>query len=341
MIHRRGRAARVRGCSRTARSMRSSWPTRARSAPASSTRPTPGGRLPVGHERHTLEGRNDDRLRAHRLGAAADHRRSAPCAGAESGPARKMAAELADRFTVATYDRRGRGESGDTAPYSVKREVEDIEALIGEIGGRALRVRHLLRRGSRDGGGARRSGDRRARRVYEAPFIVDDSRDRGSVDLRDGPERPARRRTVEATAVKRFVRLGWNARRPRGGDAAACRPGGSSRGSAHTLPYDAAMHGRHPGPASRSTPSAGAPSACPRSCSSVARAPSGWQNGMQSLRRASAERATPGARGADAHGQGEGARADSLETGPRRSGVNATGAETGPSWIRSARSNRR
>ena len=48
-----------------------------------------------------------------------------------------MAAELADRFTVATYDRRGRGESGDTAPYSVKREVEDIEALIGEIGGRA------------------------------------------------------------------------------------------------------------------------------------------------------------------------------------------------------------
>ena len=41
----------------------------------------------------------------------------------ESGPARKMAAELSDRFTVFTYDRRGRGESGDTQPYAVAREV--------------------------------------------------------------------------------------------------------------------------------------------------------------------------------------------------------------------------
>lgn len=35
------------------------------------------------------------------------------------------------------YDRRGRGESGDTAPYAIEREIEDIEALIAEAGGSA------------------------------------------------------------------------------------------------------------------------------------------------------------------------------------------------------------
>jgi pimeloyl-ACP methyl ester carboxylesterase len=48
--------------------------------------------------------------------------------------------ELADRlsknFTVIYYDRRGRGESTDTKPYSVEKEIEDIEALIDEAGGK-------------------------------------------------------------------------------------------------------------------------------------------------------------------------------------------------------------
>jgi pimeloyl-ACP methyl ester carboxylesterase len=44
---------------------------------------------------------------------------------------------LADEFTVYTYDRRGRGDSTDTAPYSPHREVEDLEALIEEAGGAA------------------------------------------------------------------------------------------------------------------------------------------------------------------------------------------------------------
>ena len=43
-----------------------------------------------------------------------------------SGPAGPLAAELKDRFTVYTYDRRGRGESGDTKPYAIRREVEDL-----------------------------------------------------------------------------------------------------------------------------------------------------------------------------------------------------------------------
>jgi pimeloyl-ACP methyl ester carboxylesterase len=48
-----------------------------------------------------------------------------------------LATELAGRFTVYTYDRRGRGDSGDTAPYAVVREVADLDALIRVAGGSA------------------------------------------------------------------------------------------------------------------------------------------------------------------------------------------------------------
>ncbi|HEX5850752.1 MAG TPA: alpha/beta hydrolase [Rubrobacter sp.] len=47
---------------------------------------------------------------------------------------RPLATELAGDFTVINYDRRGRGDSGDTQPYAVEREVEDIGALIAEAG---------------------------------------------------------------------------------------------------------------------------------------------------------------------------------------------------------------
>ncbi|GAB3462027.1 alpha/beta fold hydrolase [Actinophytocola sediminis] len=52
-----------------------------------------------------------------------------------SGPARPLAKELADTFTVYTYDRRGRGESGPGAEISSRREVEDLDALAKETGG--------------------------------------------------------------------------------------------------------------------------------------------------------------------------------------------------------------
>ena len=48
-----------------------------------------------------------------------------------------LAEILSQHFTVYNYDRRGRGESGDTQPYSVAREVEDIDAVIGAAGGPA------------------------------------------------------------------------------------------------------------------------------------------------------------------------------------------------------------
>jgi pimeloyl-ACP methyl ester carboxylesterase len=53
----------------------------------------------------------------------------------EMGPATPLADQLKDQFTVYTYDRRGRGESGDTKPYATQREVEDLAAVIEAAGG--------------------------------------------------------------------------------------------------------------------------------------------------------------------------------------------------------------
>jgi pimeloyl-ACP methyl ester carboxylesterase len=46
-----------------------------------------------------------------------------------------LAAALAPRFTVFSYDRRGRGDSQDTPPWAIDREVEDLKALIDVAGG--------------------------------------------------------------------------------------------------------------------------------------------------------------------------------------------------------------
>jgi len=53
------------------------------------------------------------------------------------GPMNELAKLLSSDFTVTIYDRRGRGDSGDNKPYAVEREIEDIEALIDEAGGKA------------------------------------------------------------------------------------------------------------------------------------------------------------------------------------------------------------
>jgi pimeloyl-ACP methyl ester carboxylesterase len=55
----------------------------------------------------------------------------------ERPTAAPLAEHLADRFTAFTYDRRGRGDSGDTPPYAVEREIEDLAALIEVAGGSA------------------------------------------------------------------------------------------------------------------------------------------------------------------------------------------------------------
>jgi pimeloyl-ACP methyl ester carboxylesterase len=61
------------------------------------------------------------------------------CGGSTDRTANAPLAELlAEHFTVLNYDRRGRGDSGDTLPYAVEREVEDMEAVIAEAGGSAF-----------------------------------------------------------------------------------------------------------------------------------------------------------------------------------------------------------
>jgi pimeloyl-ACP methyl ester carboxylesterase len=82
---------------------------------------------------------------------------------------------LSHGFAVITFDRRGRGDSGDTATYAVEREVEDLGALIAKAGGAASVFGHSS--------GAVLALESAVRglpitrlAVYEPPFIVDDTR---------------------------------------------------------------------------------------------------------------------------------------------------------------------
>lgn len=82
---------------------------------------------------------------------------------------------LSDRFTVVRYDRRGRGDSGDTQPYAPERELEDLEAVIAAVRGPVLLFGHS------SGAAialhtARRGAAVRALALYEPPFIVDGAR---------------------------------------------------------------------------------------------------------------------------------------------------------------------
>jgi pimeloyl-ACP methyl ester carboxylesterase len=91
------------------------------------------------------------------------------------GQSGQLAELLAQHFTVFTYDRRGRGDSGDTAPYAVEREVEDIAALLSEAGGAAF-VWGMSSGAVLALAAANRLSGIKKLALYEAPFIVDDSR---------------------------------------------------------------------------------------------------------------------------------------------------------------------
>src|SRR5215211_7669699 len=92
-----------------------------------------------------------------------------------------LARLLAERFTVFNYDRRGRGDSDDTAPYAVEREVEDIGAVIDVAGGSAF----VYGTSSAAAPALEAAASQLAVRklvLWESPFILDESR-RPAADL--------------------------------------------------------------------------------------------------------------------------------------------------------------
>ncbi|WP_309645354.1 alpha/beta hydrolase [Phenylobacterium sp.] len=99
---------------------------------------------------------------------------------------RDLAEQFAKRFSVINYDRRGRGASGDTAPYALDREVEDLAALIAEAGGSAAVYGHSSGAGLALNAAA--SGLPITRLVlHEPPYGPDDAESaRGSRDLAEG-----------------------------------------------------------------------------------------------------------------------------------------------------------
>jgi pimeloyl-ACP methyl ester carboxylesterase len=105
-------------------------------------------------------------------GALSDRRSAAP-----------LAQVLGADLRVVAYDRRGRGDSGDTPPYAVGREIEDLAALIDAVGGRADVYGHSS--GAALALSAAAAGVPIGRLVvFEPPYAVGD-RPAGPVDLVD------------------------------------------------------------------------------------------------------------------------------------------------------------
>lgn len=94
----------------------------------------------------------------------------------ERSASKPFAALLAAKFTVFNYDRRGRGDSGDSKTYAVEREIEDLEAVIEKAGGSAFVF------GSSSGAALtleasnKLGGKVKAQILFEPPYIVDASR---------------------------------------------------------------------------------------------------------------------------------------------------------------------
>ncbi|MEX0648016.1 MAG: alpha/beta hydrolase [Balneolaceae bacterium] len=154
----------------------------------------------------------------------------------ESGPSVPLAKQLADQFTGYTYDRRGRGDSSNVQPYSVEREIEDIEALINEAGGKAYV--YGISSGAALALEAANAGlPIKKLALYEAPFIVDDSRkpisENYMIELRELLDADRR-----GASVKLFLRKAVGLPSPIVFLMPLMPAWSKLKSVAHTLPYD-------------------------------------------------------------------------------------------------------
>jgi pimeloyl-ACP methyl ester carboxylesterase len=152
----------------------------------------------------------------------------------------ELAQRLSGRFTVYTYDRRGRGESADAPHYAVERELEDLDALITEAGGSAF-VYGMSSGAALALEAANRGLAVRALALYEPPFIVDDTAPPMPADYQARLAellQAGRRGDAVAYAMTNFGAPAEMVEQVR---AQPVWP--AFEAVAHTLPYDAAVMG--------------------------------------------------------------------------------------------------
>jgi len=163
-------------------------------------------------------------------------------AGALSGrgDAARLAALLAPSFTVIDYDRRGRGQSGDAERYAVEREIEDIEAVIGAVGGAAFLFGHSSGAALALEAANVLGGKVKAVALFEPPYIVDESRPPIPAGLFDeiGALVAAGRR---GDAVAKFMTVGIGVPEEMLAQMRASPMWAGMEELAHTLPYDGAI----------------------------------------------------------------------------------------------------
>jgi pimeloyl-ACP methyl ester carboxylesterase len=88
------------------------------------------------------------------------------------GPMPPLAKELASKFTVYHYDRRGRGDSGNGFDYDVQREIDDLDAVLQFAGGSAM-VFGISSGAALAGEAVRQLRGIRRLALYEAPYVID------------------------------------------------------------------------------------------------------------------------------------------------------------------------
>jgi len=146
--------------------------------------------------------------------------------------------QLAQTFTVINYDRRGRGESTDTQPYAVQREIEDLTALIEHLGGNAA-VFGFSSGAALALAAAAAGAPITALALYEPPFVVDHSGLVPPTDLKARVEQYVGE-GKRGRAVGTFMRQYMGAPAPVIALMHLFPVWSKLTGIAHTIPYDLA-----------------------------------------------------------------------------------------------------